>query len=250
MARQTGIFQIEGSLGNLCFYKTKNGYMVREKSSLSKARIKSDPAFKIVRENNAEFARTIHAAKLFREVFRPLLRRAGYNGFSGKLTSTMMKVIKADEVNPRGQRTVKDGEPLLLEGFEFNENAKLSNTLLANFSASIDRAKGAMIIDVPAFSAVNMITAPEGATHFRLFSGGAAIDFETNTYDLAKSESACLPISRKRTGPLQLIQKVKRRSSGTMFLLLGIEFLQLAKGMKDPLRIEGAGALAIVKVSH
>jgi len=41
----------------------------------------------------------------------------------------MIKVVQADETNECGQRNVIDGEATLLEGFDFNINAKLSATL-------------------------------------------------------------------------------------------------------------------------
>lgn len=246
MARQTSILQLEGTIGDLCFYKTKEGYFVRRKSSVSRKRIKSDPAFQRTRENGSEFGRAAQAGKLFRSAFRSLIQRAGDNRVSNRLTSTFMKVIQEDIDSPRGQRNVKGGRPEFLEGFEFNENASLINTL--SFNASIDRATGKMIVDIPAFTPGTMISAPERATHFRLFSGGAAIDFETNTSDLATAESAYLPISAKKIKPLRLIQKVKPRSSGTLFLLLGIELVQVVNKQQTPL--SGMNALAVVKVSN
>lgn len=247
MAKQTGIFHVIGSLGNATFYKTKDGYKVRTKSSLTKARIKSDPAFKNTREHCAEFGSAAKAGRLFRTAFRPLIHRAGDKSQAGAMTRAMLKVIQEDEVNPRGQRTIKDGQPLLLEGFEFNQGRTLSYTLGIQFSASIDQAKGAMVVDIPAFSPSTMVSAPEGATHFRLFSGGAAIDFEAGSYDVASTESAVISIGEENVSSFQLIQKVKPHSPGTMFLLLGIEFLQVCRKNESPLR-NAVNALAVVKV--
>lgn len=249
MARQGKLFQLEGTIGDLCFYKTKHGYFVRRKRSVSRARMKSHPAYAVVRKNNEEFGRAAHAVKLFRMAFAPLLRRAADSGISARLMHTMMKVIKADVVNERGQRTVKDGQPQLLEGFEFNQDSQLSNILHTPLTASIDGAEGVMTIDVKAFSAEKMLSAPEGATHFRLFSAGAAIDFEDNTLERAMSESAYLPIKGKRIGPFQLTQKIKPRSPGQLFLLVGVEFVQVVNGERMPLKDKGFNALAVVRVA-
>ena len=46
MAKQKSLVKVEGTIGDLNFYKTKNGYMVREKSTISPERIATDPAFK------------------------------------------------------------------------------------------------------------------------------------------------------------------------------------------------------------
>jgi hypothetical protein len=160
-----------------------------------------------------------------------------------------MKVIKADAISSRGQRNVTDGEVALLEGFEFNKNAGLAKTFGAPFTASIDRATGAMIVDIPGFRAADMIAAPEGATHFRLKSVGAAIDFEGNTCSVATSESADLPINEEVQGPLRLSQTVAPASINPMFLVFGIEFLQLVNGAQYPLRNGTFNAMAVVSVN-
>ena len=57
MAQQSGIIPLKGTLGNITFYKSKEGYLAREKGGVSAERIASDPAFQRTRENGAEFGR-------------------------------------------------------------------------------------------------------------------------------------------------------------------------------------------------
>lgn len=247
MARQGKGFQLQGTLGGLCFYKTKDGYFVRTKTSVSKARIKSDPAYARTRQHNAEFKRAAHAVKTFRAAFRPLLQRIGNKRATGRLMSKMLTVIRFDVINPNGLRTVSNGAPKLLEGFEFNENAKLRNILMARLIASIDRKVSAMTVDIRASSVASMISIPPGTTHFRFFSGAAVIDFERDTYKVATSEIDCLPITRKKTGRILLSQTVEGCSAGHAFLLLGIEFLNIVKGTETAVAGGNYNALAIVK---
>ena len=46
MAQQKGILPLRGSIGNITFYKSKEGYLAKEKSGIDAKRIASDPAFK------------------------------------------------------------------------------------------------------------------------------------------------------------------------------------------------------------
>lgn len=248
MARQIGTVKVEGTLGDYCFYKTQDGYLVRRKSCIPKERFKKDPAFESMRKNMAEFGRAGKAVRLIRTVFWAFINSAADKGASSRLTSTLLKVIKADDFNPRGERTVNDGQPGLLEGFEFNSECMLSNTLRAAFEPSIDRGSGVMMVRVPAFSPSRMIAAPQGATHFRLFSAGAAIDFSTETYELARAETAFLPIGRKKTPEIQLSQKVRRPAPGVSILVFGIKFMKVQDGMEVPFSSAG-NALAVVKVA-
>ena len=57
MARQSGLFNFEGTLDNVTFYKTADGLLVRKKGGVSKNRLLHDPAFIRARENGAEIGR-------------------------------------------------------------------------------------------------------------------------------------------------------------------------------------------------
>ena len=122
MAKQKGILPVKGTIGNLTFYKSQDGYLIREKGGIDAERIASDPAFQRTRENGAEFGRAGKAGKLLRNAVRTLSQNASDSKMISRLVREMTKVVKTDKVNPRGLRDVIDGEAELLEGFEFNSN--------------------------------------------------------------------------------------------------------------------------------
>jgi hypothetical protein len=103
-----------------------------------------------------------------------------------------------------------------------------------------------MNIDIAAFRADTMVNAPGGATHFRLRAGGAAIDFESDNFSADMAETAELPLTGVQA-PLQLNLRVSP-SINPMFLIFGIEFLQIVNGSRYPLKSEAHNAMAIVRV--
>ena len=250
MAKQESLILLRGRIENLSFYKTRHdGYLVRKKSTLSAERVRSDPAFKRTRENASEFARAGRAGKLLRRAFKPMLDDLADKRVTSRLTGAMVKVIKRDTINPRGQRTLIDGDATLLEEFQFNRNASLGSSFNPPFSASIDRLTGNMVVDVPAFSPDHRISAPNGATHFRLRAAGAALNFEGNTYEVATTESADLPLSNDLQEALQLRLTVTPASAHPLFLVLGIEFFDVIKnGDRSFLQDGSYNAMAIVKI--
>ncbi|WP_276504401.1 hypothetical protein [Terrimonas pollutisoli] len=185
MAQQKGIIPLKGTIGNITFYKSGDGYLAREKGGIDANRIANDPAFQRTRENGAEFGRAGAAGKVLRNALRSLLQNTADSRMVSRLTREMMKVIQADAVNERGLRNVIDGEAELLEGFEFNVNGKLGTTLYAPYTSSINRVTGELSVSIPSFIPSNMIAAPGGSTHFKIVSAGASIDFENETYELA-----------------------------------------------------------------
>ena len=66
MARQRSIIKLDGTIGGITFYKSKDGYLAREKGGIPAERIRTDPAFQRTRENGAEFGRAGKAGKVLR----------------------------------------------------------------------------------------------------------------------------------------------------------------------------------------
>ncbi|WP_118193074.1 hypothetical protein [Albibacterium indicum] len=57
MARQSGIIKLKGIIWDITFYKSKDGYLARQKGGVDKERFHNDPKFQRTRENAAKFAR-------------------------------------------------------------------------------------------------------------------------------------------------------------------------------------------------
>ncbi len=249
MARQKGIIKLKGTLGDISFYKTQDGYLAREKGGVDAARIANDPTFQRTRENGAEFGTAGKAGKMLRVALRALLKNIADNRMVGRLTQEMVKVVKADVTNPRGQRNVIDGEAELLQGFEFNRNSKLGSTLFAPVVSVIDRAAGKMAVEIAPFVPLNMIVAPEGSTHFKLISAGAEINFEAETFVAETKESDPMPLNAVPTLDISLPSNVTPDSTHPLFLGFGIEFYQEVNGQMYPLKNGAYNALSLVKVS-
>lgn len=248
MAKQRGIIKIEGSIGDLTFLKTQDGYLVKEKTDIG-SRIATDKSFQRTRENNVEFGRAGKAGKTLRTAIKTVLLNAKDGRMTSRLTKEMMKVIKADATSDRGLRNVVDGEVEFLQGFDFNINAVLSTTLSVAYTATINRVTGLLDVSVPAFIPANEIVAPDGATHYKLVSGAAEIDFENETYTQATSETAILPWDNNPSPVITLSNPVTANSTHPLFLAFGIQFYQLVNGKYYPLKNGAFNALKMVKVS-
>ncbi len=248
MARQKGIIKLDGTIGDITFYKSKDGYLAREKGGIPADRIANDPAFQRTRENGAEFGRAGKAGKILRNAIRGLLQNASDSRMVSRLTTEMVKVIQEDATNPRGLRNVIDGEAEMLQGFEFNINGKLGTTLYAPFVATINRVAGSITADLAAFVPANMIAAPGGTTHFKIVSAGVEIDFESETFVAATSATAVLPWDNNPTAAINLANAVTANSTHPLFLALGIEFYQEVNGAMYPLKNGSFNALALAKV--
>jgi hypothetical protein len=249
MAKQKGIIKLEGTIGDITFYKTKDGLLARQKGGIDADRMKTDPAFARTRENGEEFGRAGSAGKLLRTAFRTLVKSASDSKLVSRLTGEMMAVVKADSTSTRGKRNVLDGELELLKGFDFNINGKLGTTVFAQYVASLDRTTGVANVTFPVFAPKDDVAIPQGATHMKLISGAAQINFETGAFTTVKSESAEIDLLLAKTDA-EIVLKNTLAADGTdpLFLLLGIEFFQKVNGASYSLKNGAFNSLAIVAV--
>jgi hypothetical protein len=249
MAKQKGILKLEGTIGDITFYKSQDGYLAKGKGGIDGNRIATDPKFQRTRENGNEFGSAGKAGKVLRNSLRVLLQNSSDNRMVSRLTKKMVAVIQADATSVRGQRNVIDGEAELLEGFDFNINAQLSNTLYAPYIPTIDRVAGTLKVAIASFIPASMIAAPGGTTHFKIVSSGMEVDFENETFIVDTKMSNVLAWDATATAVINLNNAVTANSTHPLILVLGIEFYQDVNGVKYPLKNGAFNALTIVKVS-
>jgi hypothetical protein len=185
-----------------------------------------------------------------RTAFRTVLLNNSDNKMSNRLTRELMKVLKMDTLNDRGQRKVTEGDLQLLNQFDFNDSAGLLKTFFAPFVPSINRATGKIDVDVAPFAPLNMLAFPEGATHCVLKAAAAEIDFENSQYVMNFSESNPIPLDSQMSPVLNLTQNVTAASTAPIFALFGIEFFQEVNNTQYPLKNGAFNAMAIVQIDQ
>ncbi|RRA90403.1 hypothetical protein EG242_13615 [Paenimyroides viscosum] len=249
MANQDGIFKIKGTLGGVTFYKTKDGHLVREKGGIDKKRMAKDPAFKRTRENGSEFGRAGTYGKYLRSAFRPMLNNTSDKRVVSRLVKQLMALIKTDTVNARGERTPVAGDFEMLRGFDFNSNGLLGNTLYVPYNATIDRASGAVSLELPELVPEQMISAPAGTTHFKIVTGASEVDFQAGNSLTVYTGTAEIPWDNTPMAALALDLALTPASTLPLVLLLGVEFYQEINGVFYMLNNGSFNALAIVNLN-
>ena len=248
MAKQDGIIPLKGTIDNITFYKSGDGYVARKKGGISASRIATDPKFQRTRENGAEFGRAGSAGQLVRKTFRQIILNSADRKVVGRLTREMMKVVKADLLSDRGFRTAANGDPRLLEGFDFNANSTLASTFSIETEVNVNRLGGTLTISIPSYVSSKMVNAPQGATHYKLVSAGAAIDFATKKAVVEFQETADLAWDNTATAATDLVHHVPVASPNPLFVVFGIQFLQFSNGKLYPLQSGEFNSMSIIKV--
>ena len=248
MAKYKSLFKVRGSLDDVNFYKTEDGYRMRTKGGVSKERIQKDPAFERTRENNKEFGSCATSGKTLRRAILDMVSNAKDSKLASRLTQRMFKVKDQDLTSVRGQRKVEVGiqtpeGKAWLKGFNFNRKAPLEEVLQTDFS--LDTATGE--IELTDFIPTQKLYIPAGATHVEFTSGFLNLDFATKDKDLQVSNTVNLAINGTAT-TVTLTPATAASGPGQSIYLLKIAFFQDINGIQYPLKNGDFNALQIVEV--
>lgn len=185
MAIQKGHIKYIGTLGDVRHFKIKGlpDYYAGLKGGPSAEQVHSDPVFERTRENMNEFGGSAKAGKSVRTALAGLIKEMGDRTVTGRLTNIMKKINLEDGTEARGYRAILISQQRqYLQGFQFDQSINFDSIFTAPFTATHLAARNEATINVSAFNPVDYITAPPGATHFRLIQALAVVsDFAYNS---------------------------------------------------------------------
>lgn len=239
MAKNTGVVQMIGNVGNLNFAKNGQVRVLPPSRPVTAVR---------TLENNSEFAVQSRATKLIGEAFRSCIMQAKSGDWHNRLSKITRQVMDLDLVNLRGQRGVIDDETSLYEGYDFNAGSTLSSQLYLNETVTVARVTGAVTATLPAFDSRVSIIIPQGCTHYKFVGCAATLDFETGS--ITKStfdESPLFGIGQVTTAPTVLDLPQTAAETKPILVGLGIQYFQLVNGDYYPLSNNTFNPFKIVK---
>jgi len=248
MAKQESIFTLNGTLGGITFYKTKDGYLAKEKTSLGGERFKSDPRFARSLENWEEFKRSALVGKVFKDAIKPLMKNASDSRVTGRITQLMSRILKEDFVSSRGDRHPANGinssiSKNLLKGFNFNKYAVLGSILKK--TCLIDQTLNT--INITNFNPSADIEFPTGASHLGLSGGVLVIDLATKIFDFKPTN--LINIGKTATPfSVNLAPAIIPFGLGIKMYFLKMEFFQEVNGVQYSFKNGEFNALEIVGV--
>jgi hypothetical protein len=226
MARNTEGLAVTGSIGDVTYYKSKNGKFARKKAVVNKNNFTTNPKMAKVRAHAVDFGHAIKAGNLIRVAFRNMLKDAKQFNTSSRLTGVLFRVVKGDITHPRGQRLVSAGDLTLLSEYEFNETLKVSKSIYSTINTSVDRVTGRVNVEIPDIVPKRALNAPANATHFRITLGAAVLDFASLKQTYAEASTQELPISNEQIDDIALTAMLPANSTGIIMVVLGLEFFE------------------------
>lgn len=108
MAKQSGIHQLRGKVGEHSYYRQTGvaSGLVRSINQGMSARVKNDEAFVNTRLNNAEFGQAGRIASVLAQYITPKFRPMVLPFSQSKMAKIILEYIKVDSTAPWGQRNI------------------------------------------------------------------------------------------------------------------------------------------------
>lgn len=251
MARQKGLLKIDGTIGGMTFYRTKDGSIVKEQLQSTKSKFDSSSSYQRTRENAQEFGMAATSGKMLRDAIRSFIASATDSRATSRLTQVMSYILKEDTTSARGDRNVAKGLTTVngkafLKNFNFNNNAILGSVVFKKID--LDTATGDMLFTN--LNPVNEITYPQGATHVTFKNAFMSIDFATGQAFVEYSSDYNLPLNGAAANLLIETNAVPTLNPGmNKIYLVAVEFFQEVNGVQYSLKNGAYNCLEIVDVA-
>jgi hypothetical protein len=250
MAKVTGLLKLRGTIDDLTFRKTEEGIIAGMKPGPTRERVLTHANFRRTRRNAAEFRLAIQDARLLRHALGAALNGKTGSSLNGRMNGVFCKAARQDRASDRGCRRAWKGATDMLKGFNFNKQLSLEQAMPVPLLHELEVERGACRVKVPAFMARKRKGFPATATHFRIVSGVAMVDFVHEHYRQDVQWGALLPLSKKTPADSCFEHRLEPGTGKVMVQVLGMQFYKLVDGKEVLVKGSAVRILEVVRVEE
>ncbi len=176
MAKAKGLIKFRGKVDGKSFLEMRGveGTVVKTATGPSKERIDNDPNYAEQKENYTVFGLASHSSMYIRDAFKPVMDSISRGYTHSRMMKPARKICKQEyhgQVHPFETEAVKD-----FRGFCFCDGVRIDHVLLADLKKDLHDGVLYLALDNV------MSKGSRGATHFRIISSVAGVDFGREKY--------------------------------------------------------------------
>jgi hypothetical protein len=152
MAKLHATFSLTGPLAGLSLYRRKDldGTFARTRTTISKERLRTDPAFTNTRRCATEGGGRSRGARWIRRVLQPLEAVRDHN-WAGALTGALTPLQRLDTEGPYGQRSLLfSAHGPLLEGYPLSRRSPWESLVRTPLVCTVDKEAQSARVALPA----------------------------------------------------------------------------------------------------
>jgi len=183
MAKNVGLIQFNGALGDLVSYERNGVQVIQRKGGFTAARIKTEERYAAVRKRQSEFGKCAKISSVLRQALLPWLQPIGDKMIYNRIQSMVMGVKNCDLLSEKGAKTFEKGlrtaaGASLFRKFQFNAKRSLDSNVMV--TQNFDFATGKVTVVPHGYKM--------GSKHFLAMELLVlSLDLETYDYELHSS---------------------------------------------------------------
>jgi hypothetical protein len=230
MAEFIGPFKFKGRLDDLVGRQCGDKTILQKITGPSREKVLTSESCELTRRNAGEFKLVTGDSALLRRALGATLDGVRDSGLNARMNGLMHHVSRSDVQSGYGYRHAGASDLSLLTGFDFSKALSLDNALPVPFEHSLDVITGVVRLVIPSFIARNKREYPKGATHFRIVSCAALVDFAQGQYANSIKSTELLPLSKKTSATICHDHRLTVRPGEVLLQVMGIEFYRVLDG--------------------
>jgi hypothetical protein len=244
MAKQKGVHKYKGLMDGMVHYTTKYGDLARKKGEIPKERWETAPEFEAMRNSRSALSYASPIGKLIRRGVREITLNKEPGDTNTRLSTAIREVMKLDTAALPGNKRILPEHAHKLRGFEWNEAAKVANTIMGKYRVDIDGEAGLVSFRMPGLVVAEALKQFDGATHIELVLGVTAADFDGDRQVSSSDVSGPLVMADRRPVEVLLECNIPQEVGNVIVIGLGIQTFQEVNGELYKMRA-GSGYMVL-----
>ncbi|MVT09651.1 hypothetical protein [Chitinophaga tropicalis] len=182
--------------------------LVKKQRGHAAERLHNDPIFEGTRKHWQEFSVAGQGALLLRQVMESIITRTRDRKRYSALVKVLLQVLKTDTSHILGERQLLYSDLHLLKGVEFNYGTPFEKIFRVNYYTTIKRKTGSLQVTFTPFNPQAQVIAPLPATHFKITTAAAALDFNKRNFLMKWHATEAIPLNDTLTGKMTATVKL------------------------------------------
>ena len=221
-------------------------YVVR-KIGITGDRIKKDPAFGVTRKWANEFGKATKMSKIIRDAF---LSEIALPNTPRLLTSSLVTVLRTDNVSGFGDRDFAEADFSTLTGFHFNPAFPFEQLVKLTFCLDYNITRRQVELTMPAFIPAQCIEAPGGYSHFSFTFSCVGINAKEMYATLRQDRSRLLPLGGVKIPRKKLVFDLPDQDITVCLLTASIKFHNISILKKKQSKKDTTVPLTIIGIVY
>ncbi|SES20339.1 hypothetical protein [Pedobacter rhizosphaerae] len=215
MATSNGIISLSGKLGDLIFYQTDKGVLVRQKQAKHKL---SDNS----KKSSTDFGEASKNATYIRNALKPLITWYKDGAAHNRLNKRLVEVFKTISSVQMGIKRLIGGDISLISGFEFNGATTVTNLLYK--LPAINLTAAGLRLSLSRTEIATWCKYPPKATGLVLQSMVFRFQLRGSKYDVWQIQDLSVCLDKLIYPGAALDVPMEHRGEWALFLCLGVYY--------------------------